>query len=253
MTMNRGQALAAAAGAPLLLLVPLGPPWSWAAVALGAIWAPGYALLEVIYPRGQCAALERHALASGLGLIVLPVLAVATSATLSFHRWSLVLAILVLVAASAVLAAARRQRRAIEPAGFAQAPGTRATLALCGAALLVAGIVTWWPQPRAESPAGLWLEGPEGQALALPAAVPANATVPVTVLLAAGDAALDGTLRLTWDGAGNATAVRLEPHGRRATPFTAPTQVAGVHSFQARFEASGVVREAHFVLQVRGA
>ncbi|MEA3191187.1 MAG: hypothetical protein QOD77_1769 [Thermoplasmata archaeon] len=253
MTMDGRKALAAAACAPLFLLFPLEPPWSWAFVALGAVWAPGYALLDMAYPRGRCVGLERHALAAGLGLLLLPVLALATSATLGFHRWSLVLAIMVVVAVAAIVAAARKGRLGAEPAGFAVAPSTRSTLALCGATFLLAGVVAWWPQPGAELPAALWLEGPDGQALVLPAVVAVNATVPVTVLLASGDAALEGTLRLAWDGHGEATAIRLAPHGRHAVAFVVPTDAPGLHAFDARLEAAGMAREVHFVLQVGSA
>lgn len=252
MVMDGRRALAFAGLAPLVLFLPLEPPWSWPLVALGAIWAPGYALLDAIYPRGRCVALERHAMAAGLGLLLLPVFALAASALLGFQRASLVLTILAVVAAAATVAAIRKGNAGREAAGFATAPSRRATAALCGAALLLAGIVTWWPQPDRQVPAALWLEGPDGRALALPAAVAPNSTVHVTVLLAAGDAALDGTIRLAWDDRGEATPVRLAPQGRHAVVFVVPTDAVGVHAFSARLDAPGITREVHFVLRVGG-
>ena len=248
-----GKALAAAALAPLLLLAPVPPPWSWPIVVVGALWGPGSALLDAAYPRGRCSQLERHALAAGIGLLLLPLVALATSATLGFHRLRLALALLGLACAAALLAAARRQAPRPEAVSFARVPGTRATLAMCGAALLLAAAIAWWPHPAEPVPASLWLEDGDGHALVLPPVVAVNASVPLRVVLASGGTALDGALDLAWDGHGDPTPVHLPAQGRLETPFVLPTQDVGVHTFVARFASGAVVREVHVALRVGGA
>lgn len=252
MPANAWFTLAFAALFPLSLLFPIGPPWSWGCVVLGSIWAPGYALLAAVYPRGRCVGLERHALATGLGLVLLPVLALVTSAVLGFHRESLVLVLVVFVALGVLVALVHGRNVASEDAGYSRVPSTRVTLALCGVTFLLAGIIHWWPDPTSEVPAALWLEDHDGQALVLPATVARNTTLAVQVVLAAGHSPLEGTLWITWDGEGQASSIRLDPREHHTSTFQIPTEALGLHAFSARVDAPGVMREVHFQLYVGG-
>jgi len=222
-----------------------------AVVAL-AVWAPGYVLLLAIHPRGRLSALERHAMALALGLVLLPLVGLLASVTVGFTWVGVAAWLVVLVVAAGAVAAARRGTAVREAASHSLVPSTRVTLALTLAALAVAGAVWAWPGASQRTPPALWLEDGAGQALALPSNVTSGAPIRVVVLVASGDAPLDGTLTVSWDGNATTHAVRLSPDQRASwTLDLGTTGAPGDRAFDARLDAAGgVARDVHFLLRV---
>lgn len=150
-------ACATAVAAALLgtvLFVP-GAPWRLPLAVAGGVWAPGYAVLSAVRPRGL-GGLERNALAAGLGLALVPVLGLAASLAGGFDAVAVAALVLAVVALGAGIGAARSRGCEPAPLVHARLPGTAATLAIVSAALLGAGSL--WSAPvdeAAPAPASL--------------------------------------------------------------------------------------------------
>lgn len=224
------------------------------AVALAAlVWAPGHALLAALYPpgRGRLLGLERAGLALGLGLVLAPLTGLATSILWTLTATHVTVAMLALTSLL-LLVAWRRDAGEAQPPAFAMGvPGTRATFALAGAALLVAGGLFAYPMWRADpAPAALALTDAEGGVMSLATPFAPGARATLRVELVAGDAARAGELVATLD---NATLLR-EPVALDAGETTTralelPPLDAGRHELVVRWELPDP-RETHAWLRV---
>jgi hypothetical protein len=219
-------AAAVAAGLALaatLLLFPQAP-WRLPLALAGGLWAPGDALACALWPRGRLSALERHALAVGLGLLLAPLAGLLASALAGF-RPSTVGGTLAVLTCAAAAVALHRRGDAPEAASWSSPPSRRATLATGGAALCVAALVAvpaWVPAEAL--PSSLALEGD------IPRTVIRNATLEVALVARAGDAPVDAPLVVTWNGEVLWTRnVSLAPHAEARLPLPVAPDGAGAH------------------------
>lgn len=184
--------------AATLFFVP-DAPWRAPLAILAGVWAPGYAIVALAYRRGRLTALERHALAAGIGLVVLPLLGLAASALVGFRPTSLAGAALV-VTLGVGAAAAMRAPIAPEPIARSPAPSRRATAAIAIGALLVAtAVLLPTLVARPSVPHSLALTDAAGMPLDLRHA--SGATIAIRIEATAGTEAISDTLRVTWGDA----------------------------------------------------
>lgn len=251
----RDAALATAAGASValaatLLVAPWGP-WLAPVGLLGGIWAPGYAILRVVYPRGRLSLLERNALAAAVGLLLLPVAVVSLSLARRFSPRTLGILLLAVTLAFCLLALLRYDRRGWdedeEKPARAPLPDTRTTLLLSGVAIVAAMLLL--------APTFLGAV-PEPPALAvtmdggapLPLQAPVGEVIKARLVVMAGDAPAQGHLVATW---GNVTLadmpIDLRPGDVLDLPLDLPVESRGAHVLQAHWDGPG--REVHATIQ----
>ncbi|MEA3204026.1 MAG: hypothetical protein QOI63_1706 [Thermoplasmata archaeon] len=245
--------LLAAPLAPLALLVMV-----WAApasvlrvpLAIAAIvWAPGYAALAALHPLGSptMAPLERTALALGLGLAAVPLVGLALSVAWSLTALHVALAYVALTAALGALAVARGRRAPSTlgiPSPVPAAPSTRATLAICAAALVVSAVLFAVPLlTKAPASAALSLVDARGGLGNLTRDVRPGAPLAFLLQLDAGAAPQAGRLVavLEGDGPGGASVLLDQPArlaaGQHATvPLAVPGLAPGSYDLVVRWE-----------------
>ncbi|HLE98110.1 MAG TPA: DUF1616 domain-containing protein [Candidatus Thermoplasmatota archaeon] len=183
----------AACAAALLATVLVAPdaPWRVPLAVLGGVWAPGWGLVALVWPArdARLSALERHALAFGLGLVIAPVAALVVGT----RPGALAGAATLLAAVGLVRERGPPHARPIAlgsdrahgpaPASWSTPPSTRATLAIAVAALLAAAAL--WAAPLlAPDPTpgvALALTGPDGSAATLPRSAVVGEPVRVAV------------------------------------------------------------------------
>ncbi|HUR63034.1 MAG TPA: DUF1616 domain-containing protein [Candidatus Thermoplasmatota archaeon] len=244
---------AVAAPAGLLALVMAAPDALAlrAPVALAAIvWAPGHAGLAILHPlrSPRLSGLERAALALAWGLLAAPVVGLAISVAWSLTALHVALVYLALTTALAGLAA-RRAARPNAAAATPQeasprlaAPGTRTTLALSGAALLVAAAIFAVPLlAKAPQSAALSLGDAAGAAAGLGRSVAAGTPLGLVLRLDAGGAARDGPLTATLTGHNGTTvllrqAVHLAPGGQAQLALAVPPLPQGSYRLEVRWD-----------------
>ncbi|HUR68508.1 MAG TPA: hypothetical protein VM370_04620 [Candidatus Thermoplasmatota archaeon] len=238
-------ALATSGALFLTLLLAPSAPWRIPLALLGGIWAPGYALLAVAYPRGRLVALERHALAAAAGLCLLPVLTLVASETVRLTSARVAGVGLVLTLALAAIAL-RKPTTPTEPVVRGALPSTRVTVAMCALALLLAAVVEARSLSSAtEEPASLAMTSDAGGPLELQVAQGAPAAVLVSPR--AGARAVTDTLSVTWDGVAlDARDVSLSPGEAASIVVPLPTDAVGAHALVATWAG----RETHATFQV---
>lgn len=242
--------------AATIVLLPAAA-WRIPLALLGGIWAPGYALLCLAYPRGALSQLERHALAACAGLCLLPLLTLLSSESvgLTQARVALVAAAFTGVAALGALLRTRRLSKAppspsgagvglpspasapqspasapqAEPLVRTRLPSTRATLALClGALLVAAGVEATSHVTARPAPPSLALTAAGGP---LDLDLEPGEQVAVIVEARAGASAAMGELVVTWDGAPIANATMdLAARAAQTLEVPIPTDTRGDHA-----------------------
>lgn len=246
---RRDPFLVLASGAALALLATVavvpGAPWRLPLAVVGGLWAPGYAIVALVWRPGALTRLERHALAAGAGLLLAPVVALATSEMIGFGPVQVAAALAVVVLVGTLLA---RRIEAHEPPVASRMPSTRTTLAASGVALVFAAILVSTSFATAPVLHALALTSTDGS----PAPTRWEPGAPPTLRLVAmaGEESIGAPLIVTWD---NATLlsrdVRLAPG--ESTPFdlALPGDAApGNHTLRATWAG----REVHAFVVIGG-
>lgn len=251
-----------AASGALLLTILLAPdaPWRMPLAVLGGVWAPGYALLAAFHPfdREGLTELERHALGFSLGLLAAPVVGLGVSLAGGFDAAGVAATLAGLTLASGAVGLLRAQGAA--PWVLTEPPGTRATLAICAATLVVAAALWTASLPGAarEAPTSLGLVGPDGTAASLPLVVDVGAEAVFLVEARAGHRAASGTLTVTWGPAEGGEPVVLLGEARAMAAgegaswtVTVPTGQAGTFALRAQWDGGDEgARETHAWVRV---
>lgn len=204
-----------AIGAPLLPF-----PLRVAAALAFALWAPGYVLLEALWPWARAPVegpLERHALAVGISLALVPLVATPLFLLHALTAPRLVGSLAGLVLLLALAAALRRIDRprlhAPRPAPDRLTGLERKAAALAAVALLAAAATTGWALASKREPRSheAMLTDPAGEALPHPLVL--DPGVPATVFL---------SVRAHGEDVTYAYHARLTIHPRGETPPAAP-------------------------------
>lgn len=169
-------------------------PGRLALAVLGGVWAPGYALVALIARRGRLAGLERHALASAAGLLLLPLAGLVASETIGFGAAQVASLLAGLTLLLALLAAYRGGTS--EAAVRAPLPDTRATLAIAGGALALAALVLAPSFLEPTLPSAFAMTTPGGGEV--PVRWQAGEAPTYTFQAMAGSAPVEGVLVVTW-------------------------------------------------------
>jgi hypothetical protein len=259
--LRRDATLAAAIGTSLALFVTLllfpAAPWRAALGRVGGVWAPGYALVAAAYPRPRLARLERHALAGAGGLLMAPLVGLATSEIAGFRPTNVSAALLLTTVALATVGAWRGRDAAAEKCARAAVPGTRATLMTCGLAIGLAAVVAlpaWFAATSV--PSSLALTDMAGNAI-LPAQFAKDEPFALAIHLGAGTEPRAGRLIVAWD---DDTLTPLTLHQEdivlasgttHTISVNVPTERPGDHLLRVLWEGEG--REVHARIRVADA
>ena len=211
---------------------------------VGGVWAPGYALVALAWPRGRLVGLERHALAVAAGFLALPLVGLLAGETVGLSRapW------LVLAVTGACAAAAWRGSGGAEAAARSPVPSTRVTLGVSGAALLASGLLLVPALAQDPVPASLAMGNADGGPFPLRLRVGDDARVLVEAR--AGTEPAAGDLVVRWNGQvllQERMALAAGAGARVTVPL--PTDAPGVHAFTATWAG----RETHAQVDVEGA
>lgn len=247
---RRDPFLLLASGAALALLVTVtllpGAPWRMPLAVLGGLWAPGYALVALVWRPGALSKLERHALAAAAGLLLAPVVALATSEAVGFGPTQVASALALVTLAGTLLA---RRDETAEPATASLVPSTRVTLGASGAALVFAAILVAPSFAASSLPHSLALTAPDGGQATLRWTEGSPPTW--RILASGGDEAVEAPLTIRWDNVTLFTrALRLGAGEAESFEVRPPADAApGNHTLAARWAG----RDVHAYVHIQGA
>lgn len=237
--------LASGAAVALLATVALVPNalWRMPLAVFGGLWAPGYALVSLVWRHGALSRLERHALAAGAGLLLAPVVALATSELVGFGAVRVAGALAALTIVAAWLAPRVDAR---EPPAVSPVPSTRVTLAASVSSLALAGIILSTSFATTPELHSLALTAPDGSPATL--RWDAGAPPPLRLTAVGGDEPVEAPLLARWDDATVIERpVRVQAGGTAIVDFAPPADAAlGNHTFRATW-AGRQVHAAVFV------